>query len=103
MPVKARTIRQRHPLPDVRASAQARGYDHSWTKLRNAFLQANPLCCAPGCNAAATVADHRIPIVVNPALRLTWENLRPFCTTHHNQATARFRTHGVNELPEVKQ
>jgi 5-methylcytosine-specific restriction endonuclease McrA len=103
MPVKALSHRQRHPLPDARPTAQARGYNHSWTKLRNAFLAQHPVCFVPGCNKAATVADHKVPIVVNPALRLTWNNLRPCCNGHHNVITANFRTTGRNELPEVKQ
>jgi 5-methylcytosine-specific restriction endonuclease McrA len=102
MPVKALSHRQRHPLPEARPSAQARGYCHRWAKLRLAFLQENPVCFVPGCNKAATVADHVEPIAVAPARRLDWNNLRPCCNDHHNVITANFRTTGRNELPAVK-
>jgi 5-methylcytosine-specific restriction protein A len=100
VPVKAKTFSQRQGRPsEPRPTARARGYDRAWERLRNAFLAQHPMCFAPGCNRAADVVDHIIPIVVNPALRLAWSNCRPACTHHHNALTARFKREGINELP----
>jgi hypothetical protein len=98
--VKAKTFRQRiGPIPDIRPSAGRRGYDAAWQRLRAAFLKQNPLCFAPGCNQAATIADHVVPIAVDASRRLDWSNLRPCCATHHNILTSNFCRTGRNELP----
>src|SRR5688572_9889733 len=88
---------------DVRPSAAVRGYDRQWARLRRQHLAANPLCvlCLEERRTVpATVADHRVPIAVDPSRRLDPSNVRSLCVTHHNQCTANFRTTGVNEPPE---
>lgn len=101
MPTKALSHRQRQGPPlDTRPNARARGYDRAWERLRNAVLAQHPMCFAPGCDQAADVVDHRIPIIVAPELRLAWSNCRPACTKHHAQLTANFRTTGRNELTQ---
>jgi len=95
MPVKAKSLAQRRgPLPDLRDTAAARGYDRAWQRLRLAYLQAHPVCVF--CGQPAEVADHIVPIAVAPHRRLDWTNLRAVCVGCHNAITARFRLEGIN-------
>ena len=74
--------------PDNRASAAARGYDRAWSRVRGAFLKANPLCSR--CNAApADTVHHRREVDQHPELRLTWSNLEGLCRACHEQLHGR--------------
>ena len=76
--------------PVLRLSAARRGYDRQWEKVRAVQLAREPLCrfCAPGRLTAATIVDHIQPIEKRPDLRLSLENLRSLCKSHHDQRTA---------------
>jgi 5-methylcytosine-specific restriction enzyme A len=74
----------------LRGSANDRGYDAAWRKLRAQFLKVNPWCCEAGCGERATQVDHVHSIRERPDLRLSWENLQPMCRGHHSSATNRF-------------
>lgn len=77
-----------------RGTPAERGYDDRWRALRLKFLQVHPVCCEPGCGREATEVDHIISVRENPALRLVWKNLRPFCKPHHSARTARDQSFG---------
>jgi 5-methylcytosine-specific restriction protein A len=84
------TERERKALIDQgRPSAAERGYDAAWRKVRKQFLEANPRCCEPECGARSEQADHVLSVRDRPDLRLSWSNLRPYCTPHHSARTAR--------------
>ena len=84
----------------ARGSSAERGYDAAWRRLRNAFLEAHPLCMCEECRegalrvTAATVVDHVQPIEERPDLRLVWSNLRSMSKAHHDAHTARTRGWG---------
>jgi 5-methylcytosine-specific restriction protein A len=62
-----------------RGSSAARGYSSDWTKLRNIFINENPLCAhclARGEIKAATLVDHIVPVRVAPERRLDKTNLQ---------------------------
>lgn len=82
-------IERKKQTDKARPSPAKRGYDGDWRKVRKAFLLAHPYCSTPGCNAAATEADHIKSIREAPHLRLEWSNLRPFCKPCHSRRTAR--------------
>lgn len=73
-----------------RGSADARGYDTRWRRIRKAYLYRFPWCLL--CGAQATVVDH-YPLS-RKALRAqgidpdTPSRLRPLCAPCHNKATA---------------
>jgi 5-methylcytosine-specific restriction enzyme A len=51
------------PCPDHevrKTNRQRRDYDGSWTRIRNVWIKANPLCAH--CGAKAQEVDHIIPI-----------------------------------------
>ena len=69
-------------------SAAARGYDAVWRRLRNAKLDADPLCelCRPKI-VRATVLDHIVSFREKLELRLEWSNLRSLCKPCHDSRT----------------
>lgn len=74
-----------------RGTAHQRGYDAKWSKARDAFLEANPLCveCRKvGYINPATVVDHIIPHKGDKDLFWDETNWQPLCETHHNIKTA---------------
>lgn len=75
-------------LDRTRPSAQERGYDAAWRKVRNQFKAAHPMCCVPGCGCATEEVDHVLSVRDRPDLRLRWQNLRPLCRSHHSARTA---------------
>ena len=80
---KARTLPER----DGRRHSRARGYDRTWERLRRMHLNAHPYCVrceALGRAVLAKVADHVIPIAVDPTRRLDPSNLQSLCEPHHN-------------------
>jgi len=72
-------------LPDRRPSAAVRGYDGRWQRFRKWFLRHNPLCIE--CNAAASVADHIVPLAQGGA-HCDPDNTQSLCATCHNRKTA---------------
>lgn len=75
-----------------RGSAASRGYDARWQKLRNWYIQQNPLCVMckrAGIITAASVVDHITPIRQAPELRLDASNLQSLCAKCHNSAKQR--------------
>lgn len=66
-----------------------------WRRLREAALQAHPLCCTAGCRAPSVVADHILPRSQGGADNL--DNLRGRCITCHNtrRGTAEPRLRGA--------
>jgi len=74
---------------DKRSSSE-RGYTWAWTKARNAYLQAHPLCVMcqamkPARVTAANVVDHIIPHQGDQALFWDSEgNWQSLCAPHHN-------------------
>ena len=67
-----------------RPSANDRGYTNEWRREAKAYLALNPRCQHPGCNAYATVVDHRTPH--RGDMRLFWDraNWQGLCARHHN-------------------
>jgi 5-methylcytosine-specific restriction enzyme A len=75
-----------------RAHSRARGYDRTWERLRRKQLSEFPLCakCLEKDHVrAATVADHVVPISVDPTRRLDQSNLQSLCKPHHDSAKQR--------------
>lgn len=76
------------PERDNRLHSRARGYDRTWERLRRMHLNANPYCVkceAEGRVVFGRVADHVIPIAVDPTRRLDPSNLQTLCDPHHNR------------------
>lgn len=75
--------------PDDRLSAKARGYGHSWTRLRNVYIRNNPVCeLKVKCTGAAAVeVDHKLSIA-NGGERLDESNLQSVCKRCHAWKTA---------------
>lgn len=73
-----------------RKTAQQRGYDSAWTKLRNAYIAEHPdceICHAAGKLVEAEQVDHIKPFKgVGDPLRLDWDNLRSVCLSCHRKA-----------------
>jgi 5-methylcytosine-specific restriction protein A len=75
-----------------RGTATERGYDHTWRKLRDAFIAANPWCveCARnGRQVRAQIVDHIVPHCGREELRLNVGNVQSLCRSHHA-----LKTHG---------
>lgn len=72
--------------PDTRASANARGYDYQWRKVRAGFLKAHPWCMADGCGELASEVDHIVPLAQWGTSE--WANLQALCKHHHSRKTA---------------
>ena len=76
---------------DKRTSSQ-RGYSRRWQKLRNAYIQANPLCVyckKQGKVTAAKVVDHIKKHEGDEALLYDWSNLQSLCKLHHDSTKQR--------------
>lgn len=88
-----------------RGSATRRGYDSQHRQWRIAVLRKHPFCVfceRENIITPATIADHIIPIEMNPALRLDVNNGRGVCQSCHNKITSNYRTTGINEMPATK-
>lgn len=75
--------------PDNRPSAAARGYDHTWRRLRRMILTTSPLCveCEKhGRIVLATDVDHIIPLSQGGTNHIN--NLQPLCHSCHSRKTA---------------
>ena len=63
-----------------------------WKRLRNHFIQVNPLCveCDKiGLIEPAVDIDHITPLKDNYGKALEWENLQGLCKKHHTQKTVK--------------
>jgi len=76
---------QRANLSDPRPSADERGYNAHWQRLRLAYLACHPLCQTPGCNNEARHVDH----VRSLARGGTHDegNLQALCASCHSRKT----------------
>jgi len=74
-----------------RGSAQERGYNHQWHKVRASKVKDNPLCedCEDaGLTVPVDEVDHVIPITGHgDPLRLDMHNLRSRCKACHTKKT----------------
>ena len=73
----------------ARGSAEERGYDSDWRRLRAAKLAVDPICeLRTRCmGMVASEVHHVIPIRDRPDLRLEWSNLRSACKPCHSALT----------------
>lgn len=102
MPIALRThlstlTRFRKPPPQgerERASAARRGYDRRWRRFRRWFLNRHPLCAV--CQAAATDADHIIPLSHGGA-HCDEANTEALCKPCHSRKTRREQRTGSND------
>jgi 5-methylcytosine-specific restriction protein A len=65
----------------LRLSAQERGYDSTWTRLRNMYLRQYPICNR--CRRASEMVHHKIPITKGGAV-LDPDNLEALCNSCHD-------------------
>ena len=75
---------------DERGSAHSRGYGAAWRKLREAMLDAEPLCrhcAARGKVTPAHEVDHILPL--RDGGTNDRDNLQPLCGPCHDDKTAR--------------
>ena len=75
------------PAP-TRKTANTKPYDAAWKKLRDAVLQAEPLCriCrANGLVTAADQVDHIMPKLLGGLDE--WTNCQPLCGPCHREKT----------------
>jgi len=78
----------KHRRDTSRPKSKDRGYDHHWTRLRNAYIRQNPICqiqevCA---GDAAVEVDH-IMSIANGGERLDQDNLQSTCKRCHSWKT----------------
>jgi len=90
MAIRAKTLKAVEFRP--RQSAQKRGYDKAWQKLRRLKLKLNPTC--EDCDDIDKVTEakdvhHIEPIRDRPDLRLDIDNLKSLCKRCHAIRTAR--------------
>ena len=72
-----------------RTSAASRGYDSDWTRLRNAYIRAHPICeIRQKCSGAAAVEVDHILALANGGERLDETNLQSTCKACHSWKTA---------------
>ena len=75
--------------PD-RPSAESRGYNNRWRKVRAAYLRKHPLCVrcmADGRYVKATVVDHIQPHRGNRQLMWDENNYQALCKKCHDKMT----------------
>jgi 5-methylcytosine-specific restriction protein A len=76
---------------DRRGSANERGYNYRWQKVRLAYLNRHPLCAEcerAGKIVPANVVDHIIPHKGNQSLFWNVSNWQPLCKQCHDIKTA---------------
>lgn len=85
----------KHPVldraPDERVSADKRGYDSKWRKLRDIYIKQHPICEPQYvCDGSPSVdVDHIVPIAADWQLRLNESNLQAICRACHAHKTKR--------------
>ena len=75
------------PAWQGRSKYTGSGSTRRWRALRDAKLQADPICEHPGCPALAVEVDH-IVNVGSGGTRYDWANLQSLCRAHHDEKTA---------------
>lgn len=83
--------RTRKQFDKQRNPQKNKTYDHAWRKLRDAHIQANPICkhcIAEGILTPATEVDHIVPVKIAPERRLDPTNLQSLCKPCHSRKTA---------------
>ena len=78
------------PLHPDRPSAESRGYNSKWRKVRAAYLRKHPLCVfclRDGRYVQATVVDHIIPHRNRPELMWDESNFQALCKPCHDRKT----------------
>lgn len=81
----------RRQADQERGTAHERGYTSAWTRAREAFLKAHPLCVhceRDGRVGQASVVDHRTPHRGDKARFWDRANWQPLCKPHHDRKTA---------------
>jgi hypothetical protein len=78
----------KHSAPNDRASSTAQGYGRAHQKWRRRVLALDPICHWPLddgrlCMRPATVADHIVPLKVDPSRRYDDTNGNGLCVYHH--------------------
>lgn len=72
-------------------------YGSRWRKLRQAYLDQNPLCAMhmeQGLTARATVVDHRVPHRGDPELFWDQSNWQALCKSCHDSHKQRLEKSG---------
>ena len=81
-----------------RSTAQERGYDYRWSKVRTNYIRKNPLCAIcleHGKVTPATVVHHKIPIDKGGPI-LDTNNLQALCRDCHEILHGRKRNTSIN-------
>lgn len=91
MPARIPSLTKPRRKPEARPSANSRGYDWNWRKIRAAVLRGEPLCrecrTVRGLLVPAEHVDHIKPLSQGGTHDL--ENLQPLCHSCHSAKTAR--------------
>ncbi len=78
------------PFHPDRPSAESRGYNSKWRRVRAAYLRKHPLCVIclrNGRYVQATVVDHIIPHRNRPELMWDESNFQALCKSCHDKKT----------------
>src|SRR4030042_234810 len=79
-----------------RPPAHKRGYDTRWARYRAWYLRRHPICATQGCNAAASIVDHIIPVSgAGDPLFYDPVNHQPLCRPCHDRKTASDKAEGL--------
>lgn len=95
MPYAAKKHRphgQTEKRQDNRRSANERGYDTAWIRIRDLRRRLSPCCVEcqkQGKVTAVEIVDHIIPVHVRPDLRLDRDNTQSLCRACHAVKTHR--------------
>jgi len=84
----------------VRGPAHKRGYDAAWTRARNAYIAAHPLCemcLADGRVRGGEIVDHIVPLSAG-GQKFDTDNLQTLCRKHHAVKTLTDKRGGVSNL-----
>ena len=85
-----RYCEQHKPLHPDRPSAESRGYNGRWRKVRAAYHRKHPLCVrcmADGRYVKATVVDHIVPHRGDQKLMWDESNYQALCKKCHDKKT----------------
>ena len=85
-----RYCEQHKALHPDRPSAESRGYNSRWRKVRATYLRKHPLCVrcmADGRYVKATVVDHIVPHRGDPKLMWDESNYQALCKKCHDKKT----------------
>jgi hypothetical protein len=86
-PEHTREARARRPREPFYGSAK-------WRAVRKQYLERNPVCEEPGCDAASTDVHH----IDGNVEHLSYRNLEGLCHSHHSRRTATGRDRGKGTL-----